>query len=86
MDADLVQALRSWRVLRKAHSPTDLTTCSLCLRVLRGSDWLAAEQVIREMRSYELEAPPRLRAGTCDSCVESIFSRRAQAAERLAPA
>jgi hypothetical protein len=62
----------------------DLTTCSLCLRVLRGSEWMEAERVIREIRSYELEAPPRLQPAVCDACAESIFSRRAQGGEPIA--
>jgi hypothetical protein len=57
---------------------TDLITCSICLRVLRGADWVDAERVIRETRSYELKAPPHLHEAVCDACAESIFSRRAQ--------
>lgn len=78
------------RLLRVRHmpahmaSPDDLITCSLCLHVLRGSQWIAAEQVIRQIRSYELAAPPQLRSGVCDSCAEEIFSRRAQVAEPVA--
>jgi hypothetical protein len=55
---------------------TELISCSLCLRVLRGSEWLEAERVIREMRSYELETSPRLHGGVCEVCAESIFARR----------
>lgn len=86
MDADLVQLLHPRRTSSKTGSPTDLITCSLCLRVLRGSEWVEAERVIREMRSYELVDLPRLQSRVCDSCAESIFSRRAQAAEPLAAA
>jgi len=68
----------------ETESRTDLTTCSLCLRVLRGSEWMEAERVIREIRSYELEAPPRLQSAVCDVCAESIFSRRAQGGEPIA--
>ena len=82
MYADLVRSLRSLRVV--GTSSTDLTACSLCLRVRRGSEWLEAEQVIRDMRSYELEAPPRLHAGVCDACAESIFSRRERVDEPVA--
>ena len=78
MDVDLLQQLRLRRNLRETESRTDLITCSLCLRVLRGSEWMEAEAVIREIRSYELEALPRLQAGVCEACAESIFSRRAQ--------
>jgi hypothetical protein len=84
MDVDLLQHLPLRRTLRQAESRTDLITCSLCLRVLRGSEWTKAEHVIRDIRSYELEAPPRLRSGVCNSCAESIFNRRAQAGEPVA--
>jgi hypothetical protein len=55
-----------------------LLVCSLCLRVQRGSDWVPAENVIRDLRSYELAKPPRLGSAVCDDCAESILSRRAQ--------
>jgi hypothetical protein len=76
MDVDLLQRLRSRRTLRPAEQQTDLITCSLCLRVLRGSEWQEAEHVIRELRSYELDAPLRLQSAVCEVCAESIFSRR----------
>ena len=59
-------------------SVIDLISCSVCLRVLRGSEWVEADRVIRETRSYELAAPPRLQPAVCDICAGSIFSRRAQ--------
>jgi hypothetical protein len=62
----------------------ELTTCSLCLRVRRGSEWIDADRVIREIRTYERAALPRLRSGVCDVCAESIFSRRAPVSEPLA--
>ena len=61
-----------------------LTTCSLCLRVRRGAKWLDAERVIREIRSYELDSPPKLRGTVCDDCAESIFNRRAQPDQSVA--
>jgi hypothetical protein len=84
MDVDLVQLLRPRRALPKTSSSTDLITCSLCMGVLRGSEWVEAERVIREMRTYELGELPRLHSRVCDSCAESIFSRRAQAGAPLA--
>lgn len=81
MGAHLLQLRRSRRTPRQTESQTDLTTCSLCLRVLRGSEWVEAERVIREIRSYELEAPPRLHSAVCDGCAESIVSRRAHLGE-----
>jgi hypothetical protein len=62
----------------------DLVTCSLCLRVHRGSEWMQAELVIRDTRSYELAAPPRLLPGVCEACAESIFDRRMQIADAIA--
>jgi len=78
MEMNLLQTLRFRSTPRRMESRTDLITCSLCLRVLRGSEWMEAESVIREIRSYELEALPRLQSGVCEACAESIFSRRAQ--------
>ena len=54
-------------------------SCSICLRVRRGGEWVEATQVIRQIRSYEFDAPPRLRRGVCEHCVESILGRRAAA-------
>ncbi len=71
------------RLVQKT-SPMGLSTCSICLRVHRGSEWTEAERVIREIRSYELDAPPRLQSAVCEVCAESIFSRRAQVRERVA--
>jgi hypothetical protein len=69
---------------QQTESRPTLITCSLCLRVLRGSEWLEAERVIGEIRSYELEAPPRLEPAVCDVCAESILNRRAHLDEPLA--
>ena len=84
MDSDLVHSLRLRRTQRQTESRHHLITCSLCLRVLRGSEWKDADQVIREIRSYELDALPRLDSAVCDVCAESIFSRRAQEGEAIA--
>jgi hypothetical protein len=83
MNADRVLRFRRKPLL--TESATDLIACSLCLRVLRGSEWVEAERVIRAIRSYELDAPPRLHPAVCDFCAESILSRRAsQPAEPFA--
>jgi hypothetical protein len=74
---------RTMRPVQKKSS-AGFVTCSLCLRVHRGSEWTEAEYVIREIRSYELAAPPRLQSAVCEVCAESIFSRRAQVRERVA--
>jgi hypothetical protein len=54
----------------------DLIACSICLRVLRGSDWFDAERVIEDIRSYDGELP-RLLDAVCDDCNEEISLRRA---------
>jgi hypothetical protein len=68
----------------RAETRPHLITCSLCLRVLRDSAWIDAERVIREIRSYELAALPRFEGAVCDTCAESIFSRRMQPIEAVA--
>jgi hypothetical protein len=45
---------------------------------------MKAELVIRDMRSYELAAPPRLLPGVCEVCAESIFGRRMEIADAIA--
>jgi hypothetical protein len=56
----------------------DLTLCSLCLRVRRDKEWIDAERVIREMRTYEHDTTPRLHGAICDGCVDAILRRRAE--------
>lgn len=51
--------------------------CSLCLRVLRGSDWIEADRAIRELRTFDFPAPVRLEPALCDTCVEIVARRRA---------
>jgi hypothetical protein len=84
MNADLLQPQGVRRPLPQTRSETRLIACSICLRVRRGSEWVEAERVIRELRSYELETPPRLRAAVCDDCTGAILSRRAQEVDSVA--
>jgi hypothetical protein len=72
-----------WKVIQRRRD-TDLVTCSLCLRVRRGSAWIEPEDVNTALRSYELESPPRLLPGVCDDCADAIFDRRAQLEETVA--
>jgi hypothetical protein len=84
MHTDHLQLPPVGQALRQTDSPPTLIACSLCLRVLRGSEWIAAERVIAEIRSYELEALPRLEPAVCDVCAEAILNRRGQVAEPIA--
>ena len=61
-----------------------LAACSLCLRVRRGSAWVDAESVIRELRTYELRPLPRLEPAVCDDCLAAIVRRRAGPEEAIA--
>jgi len=79
MSTQLVR--RHLRSRRRQSEPPTLVVCSLCLRVRRGPGWVEAERVIRELRSYELDAAPRLQPALCDGCAESLASRRAQVNE-----
>ena len=83
MAADQLRLPRT-RHTQQTDARTTLITCSLCLRVLRGSEWIEAESVIGEIRSYELETPPRLEPAVCDFCADSILNRRAHLDEPLA--
>jgi hypothetical protein len=53
----------------------DLIACSICLRVRRGSEWLDAEHIIRDIKTYDDELP-RLRGAVCDDCAAAAISRR----------
>jgi hypothetical protein len=64
--------------------PWALTVCSVCLRVFDETDWVDAEAVIRQLRSFDLAAAPRLKPALCDRCVESLRERRLRRAEPLA--
>jgi hypothetical protein len=76
--------LRLRSTLPRPELDTDLVVCSLCLRVLRGSEWVEAETVIRELRTYELEAPPTLHSAVCDLCSTVGFGHQEEAAQPAA--
>lgn len=58
-------------------SPTTaLVTCSICLSVLHGEEWIGAEQTIRGLRTYARPEPSRLAPGLCDECRRRIDARR----------
>lgn len=84
MDTDLARLLHTRRPTPRTERQPELIVCPICLRVLRGAEWVEAEHVIREIRSYELEAPPELHSTVCDFCAESSFGRREEAAESAA--
>jgi hypothetical protein len=80
MDTDL----RLRATASSTEVDTDLVVCSFCLRVLRGSEWVEADTVIRELRTYELEAAPTLHSAVCDLCSTVGFARHEDAAQPAA--
>jgi hypothetical protein len=60
-----------------------LIACSLCLRAAHGTDWVDAETLIRELRSFEHEAPPSFEPALCPMCAASIQLRRSSARAAL---
>jgi hypothetical protein len=71
--------------LHDAHTlPAGLVTCSICLRVLRGSEWIDAEEAIRELRSFARRQPLRLGHGLCDACTDELAERRGWVAAKAA--
>jgi hypothetical protein len=61
-----------------------LVTCSACLRVQRDRTWIEAEEIIKELRTYELVDPPRLRPGMCDYCNAALAAARAKRSQTIA--
>jgi hypothetical protein len=72
----LNDALASGLAARLARRPATIAACSVCLSIRCGTQWLAAEHAIRELRSYERDAPPRLRSAICDKCASDLARRR----------
>ena len=70
------KALRRPRALPPVAAEFGFVGCSSCLRVQRGATWVEAEEVIRELRSYELPDAPRIRPGLCDRCRATLDARR----------
>ena len=71
--------------LHDAHThPAGLVACSICLRVLRGSKWIDAEEAIRELRSFDHRQPLRLGHGLCDACTDELAQRRGWVAAKAA--
>jgi hypothetical protein len=58
-----------------------LVTCSICLRVQRGSGWIEAVEAIRLLRSYDLSELVHLQPALCDQCRATIAERRGQVPE-----
>jgi hypothetical protein len=61
-----------------------LVTCSICLSVRSGDEWIGAEQAIQELRSFTLGEPPPLAPGLCDDCRSELSARRGDAVRAAA--
>lgn len=62
------------------RGPLTLRTCSICLRVERRRNWVAAETIILELRSFDRAFAPHLEPALCAVCEEAIHQRRLQPA------
>jgi hypothetical protein len=71
-------------VIANPQTLNPLIACSVCLRVLRGEEWVEAERAIRDLRSFALPTPPRFESALCDHCADSIDRRRREPRETLA--
>jgi hypothetical protein len=78
------KAARHVHVLPPIRLEVGLVACSRCLRVQRGSSWIEAEDIIKELRTYELVDPPKLRPGFCDHCAAALAAARRARAHPLA--
>ena len=83
MDTPRVHDLRLMGRAEPENGRLRLTACSVCLRVQRGSEWIAPDEVIRRMRTFELDTP-RLAPGLCERCSEELRLRRGPDDEPLA--
>ena len=63
-------------VLQPHVQPAGVVACSICLRVRRETEWIEPEEAIRELRSFELQAPLPLAPGLCDGCSHDVAARR----------
>jgi hypothetical protein len=61
-----------------------LVVCNVCLRVLSGEQWVDAEDVIREIRSFDLPSLPTLLSSLCTNCSEALHTRGGEAQKRAA--
>jgi hypothetical protein len=68
---------------RPSQARSHLIACSRCLRVLSDGEWVRAETVIRDLRTFEHDMPPRFEPVLCPLCTFSIRLRRAEA--RVSP-
>ena len=69
MDTARVHDLRLMGGAEPGTGRLRLTACSMCLRVQRESEWIAPDEVIRRMRTFELDTP-RFAPALCERCSE----------------
>jgi hypothetical protein len=70
-----------FRLRRRASR---LVACSVCLRVREGAAWIAADEAIRRLRTFEHQHVVRLDSALCDRCETDVRLRRRSGSEQLA--
>lgn len=58
--------------------------CSVCLSVLHDGRWVAAEEAIRTLRTFEGADVARLKEGLCECCETALRRRRMDVSAQMA--
>jgi hypothetical protein len=61
-----------------------LVACSVCLRVRVGGAWIEAAELIRSLRTFDLDDVVRLDAALCERCETELRLRRHTGSDDLA--
>jgi hypothetical protein len=70
--------------LRLQRRSRRLVVCSVCLRVRVGGAWIEAGELIRRLRTFELDDVVRLGGALCEQCETELRLRRRSDSEALA--
>jgi hypothetical protein len=55
-----------------------LRACAWCDRVHVDDDWISEESAVQNLRTFDLEAPPRFTHTICPDCFERVERQRAE--------
>ena len=56
-------------------APEHIVDCSRCARVNVGGEWLAENDAMRELRTYDQPEPPRFASTVCPHCLAYVGVR-----------
>jgi hypothetical protein len=84
MPADGVHKRNRVIPFRLRRGSCRLVACSVCLRVRVGGVWIEAGELIRSLRTFELDHVVRLGGALCERCERELRLRRRSGSEELA--